>query len=102
MYVCPNIYLAQQVCLDAQKFGIPYCIIEGSQIPNDFYDGQKILITYSQRVFNGKTIFELDNKSIDCYSIDLDDSHACIDTIRNLLQSEFYNNILLSENYEFI
>ena len=27
VYVCPNIYLMQQACLNAQKFGIPFCII---------------------------------------------------------------------------
>lgn len=27
LYVCPNRYLVQQVCEEAQKFGVPYCSI---------------------------------------------------------------------------
>lgn len=45
VYVCPNIYLMQQVCLDAQKFGIPFCIIsKDNEIPNDFLNGKRVLI----------------------------------------------------------
>lgn len=84
IYVCPNIYLANQVCQDAKKFGIPFCTIsESNEIPNQFFNGEKILITYSKKVFNGKTIFGLDNNYIECDGIILDDSHACIDSIRD-------------------
>lgn len=84
IYVCPNIYLAHQVCQDAQKFGIPFCTIEDdNEVPNYFYDGKKILITHSQKLFNGKTIFGLDNEYTECDSIILDDSHACIDSIKD-------------------
>lgn len=31
IYVCPNIYLAKQAVIDAEKFGIPYCIIDSSK-----------------------------------------------------------------------
>src|SRR5699024_3941289 len=46
-------------------------------------DGNKILITYTQKLFNGKTKFGLDNNFIECDSIILDDSHAGMDAIRN-------------------
>lgn len=65
VYVCPNIYLMQQACLDAQKFGIPFCIInKDNEIPNDFLDGKRVLITYVQKVFNGLSIFGTGNQSI--------------------------------------
>lgn len=84
MYVCPNIYLAKQAVKDAEKFGIPYCIIDKSkQIPDDFHAGRKILITHVQKLFNGKTSFGLGAKSISVNSIILDDSQACIDSIKN-------------------
>lgn len=28
LYVCPNMQLAKQVALDADKFGVPYCFLE--------------------------------------------------------------------------
>lgn len=82
IYVCPNIYLMQQACTDAQKFGVPFCIINSSnEIPNDFLQGQKLLITYVQKVFNGLSIFGTGNKSTQVGCIILDDSHACIDSM---------------------
>lgn len=84
LYVCPNIYLAKQAVKDAEKFGVPYCIIDKSkEIPDDFLAGKKILITYIQKIFNGKTRFGLGSKSIIPNSIIIDDSQACIDAIKN-------------------
>lgn len=83
LYVCPNKYLAKQVCLEAEKFGINYCNIENSDLPNDFLNGNSILITHVQKVFNGKTIFGLDNNAIKIGTIILDDSHTCIEAINN-------------------
>ena len=84
LYICPNKYLAQQVIMEARKFGILYCeISEDNIIPNEFIEGKKLLITYVQKVFNGKTIFGLNNNSLDVATVILDDSHACIDAIKN-------------------
>lgn len=85
LYVCPNIQLAQQVELDAIKFGINYCFLGqgNSNIPTDFIEGKKILITYVQKVFNGCSIFGLDTKGENVGAFLLDDSHACIDSIKN-------------------
>ncbi|MDE9475339.1 DEAD/DEAH box helicase family protein [Xenorhabdus bovienii] len=101
LYVCPNIYLAKQAVKDAEKFGIPYCIIDHSKvIPDDFHAGRKILITHVQKLFNGKTVFGLGSKSIQVNSIILDDSQACIDSIKNSFTikvdkySKLYTSIL--------
>ena len=84
LYVCPNIYLVKQVCSEADKFGIPFCVIDSNNsIPNDFLSGSKILITYVQKVFNGRSKFGTDNNYIRVGTVLLDDSHACIDTIKN-------------------
>jgi len=82
LYVCPNKYLTEQSCLEAKKFGIPFCIIDDGGLPNDFLESKKILITHVQKVFNGKTIFGLNNNSIEVKNIILDDSHACIDSLK--------------------
>ncbi|ADQ80344.1 DEAD-like helicase [Paludibacter propionicigenes WB4] len=84
LYICPNIYLVKQAALEAQKFGIPFCLLEAdNQIPNDFLDGKKILITHVQVLFNGKSKFGLDHNYIEVSNIILDDSHACIDSIKS-------------------
>ncbi|MCL6381626.1 DEAD/DEAH box helicase [Pectobacterium odoriferum] len=86
LYVCPNIYLSEQVKIEALKFGIPICDIgDKNELPEEFLNGTRILITYVQKVFNGKTIFGLGNQSADIGAIILDDSHACIDSIKNSL-----------------
>lgn len=85
LYVAPNKQLAQQVTKDADKFGIKYEIIpqDSNMLPIDFKSGKKILITYVQKVFNGRTIFGLDRSSTDVKTFLLDDSHACIESIRS-------------------
>lgn len=84
IFVCPNKYLVDQVCIEAKKFGIPFCTIQpDNDLPNDFLTGKKILITHIQKLFNGKSIFGLDNNSTQVGCIILDDSHACIDSIKN-------------------
>lgn len=86
LYICPNKYLAEQVRQEAQKFGIPICeISEQNDLPDDFMMGFKILITHVQKVFNGRTIFGLGNRSVNVGAVILDDSHACIDSIKDAL-----------------
>lgn len=83
LYVCPNIYLVSQVCAEAEKFGIGYCTIGKEGIPNDFISGEKILITHAQKLFNGLSIFGINNSFTKVGTIILDDSHTCIDTIKD-------------------
>lgn len=84
LYVCPNKHLAKQAALDAEKFGIPHCLLDQERdLPLDFLDGNKILITHVQKVFNGKTIFGVNQQSIEIDNLILDDSHACIDSIKS-------------------
>lgn len=84
LYVCANKYLVQQTCNEADKFGIPYCKTEENKnLPSEFLNGEKILITHAHKVFNGLTKFGIKNKSIKINTIILDDSHACIDVIKN-------------------
>ncbi len=83
LYICPNKYLALQVCDEAKKFGISYCIIDNdNQLPNEFMCGEKILITHAYKVFNGKSIFGINNDFVKVGTVVLDDSHACIDIIK--------------------
>ena len=84
VYVCPNIYLVKQVCDEAEKFGIPFCVIDrNNTIPNEFLSGEKMLITHAHKIFNGKSIFGIGNSCTKAGTIVLDDSHACIDVLKN-------------------
>ena len=84
LYICPNKYLVKQVCSEADKFGIPFCTFdEGIGIPNDFLSGGKVLITHVQKVFNGRSVFGIGNGYVRTGAVLLDDSHACIDTIKS-------------------
>lgn len=86
LYICPNKYLADQVRLEAEKFGITHCeITRDNELPDDFLLGSKILITHVQKAFNGRTIFGLGNRSTNVGAVILDDSHACIDSIKSAL-----------------
>lgn len=101
LYVCPNIYLAEQVKAEADKFGFQTCGFDGERsLPDDFVSGKKILITHVQKVFNGKTVFGLGNKATKVGAFILDDSHACIDSVKNSLtikvdnEHDLYKKIL--------
>ncbi len=83
LYLCPNKYLVNQTCEQAKQFGIKFCTIrEDNKLPFEFLNGEQILITNAQKLFNGYSIFGLDNKSENVNSIVLDDSHACINSIK--------------------
>lgn len=99
LYVCPNKYLVHQAQKDAKKFGISYCTFEqDGSIPNDFIDGKKILIAHVQKVFNGKTKFGIGNNYIPVGCIVLDDSHACIDSIKDSFTINVANTHLIYKN----
>ena len=86
LYICPNKYLVKQVCSEAAKFGIPVCTIpDDNSLPSAYTGGKSILVTHVQKLFNGYTIFGLKNSAQKAYSVVLDDSHACIDSIKTAL-----------------
>jgi len=82
LYICPNKFLVSQTRVQAKQFGIPFCT-DDDDIPQEFLDGQKILITHVQKLFNGQTRFKTGSKSVVVNSIVIDDSHACVDSIRD-------------------
>lgn len=82
VYLCPNNHLVHQTCTQAKQFGVSY-ITADDELPNEFLAGNKILITSVQKLFNGLTKFRLGSKSIHASTVLLDDSHACVDAIRD-------------------
>lgn len=83
LYICPNIYLVNQTIEEAKRFGIPFCTFgEDKDIPDEFTNKEAILITHVQKVFNGRSKFGVGPKGVEIGSLVMDDSHACIDSIR--------------------
>lgn len=82
LYLCPNNYLIQQTKDQAKQFGIKTEVTDDALPPN-FLEGKRILITSVQKLFNGLTKFQLNNKSIEIGCLVMDDAHACIEAIRS-------------------
>jgi replicative superfamily II helicase len=86
VYLCPNNFLINQTCAQAEQFGVSYCEPEeDGSLPFEFLEGKKILITSIQKLFNGRTKFGLGPQSIPVSTVLMDDAHACIDVIREQL-----------------
>jgi replicative superfamily II helicase len=103
VYICPNKFLADQAFYEAKKFGIKVCLIEeDNSLPNEFLEGKAILLTSVQKLFNGKTIFGIDNHYKKVNTLVMDDAHACLDAIKQAYtitisrkkQSNVYENIM--------
>jgi replicative superfamily II helicase len=84
LYLCPNIFLIDQTCDDAKRFGLKVVTQDDDgELPEEFFESKAILVTTVQKLFNGLTKFKLGARSVAVGSIVLDDSHACIDAIRD-------------------
>jgi len=83
LYLCPNLFLVNQTIEQARKFGIRTCVIGADKsLPSEFLKGELILVANIQKLFHGYTKFGLNNQSVNVGGIILDDSHACIDSIK--------------------
>jgi len=82
LYLCPNNYLIQQTKDQAKQFGIKAEITAG-ELPSNFLEGKRILITSVQKLFNGLTKFHVNKQSIEIGCLVMDDAHACIEAIRS-------------------
>lgn len=76
VYVVPDNYLLEQVKLEAQHLNIKYAT-ETSDI--NFLSGKSILIINMHKLFNGSSVFGVDEKRIPIHALIVDDAHSCID-----------------------
>jgi replicative superfamily II helicase len=81
VYLCPDNFLIAQTCEQAKQFGIATCMAD-PDIPDECLNGDKILVTSVQKLFNGLTKFGLHKNSVAIETLLMDDAHACADTIR--------------------
>jgi replicative superfamily II helicase len=81
LYLCPDNFLIEQTCEQAKQFGIATCTAD-PELPDEFLNSNKILVTSVQKLFNGLTKFGLNRQSLQIDTLLMDDAHACADTIR--------------------
>jgi replicative superfamily II helicase len=81
LYLCPDNFLIAQTCEQAKQFGIATCTAD-PELPDEFLNSNKILVTSVQKLFNGITKFGLNRQSLQIDTLLMDDAHACADTIR--------------------
>lgn len=81
LYLCPDNFLVDQTIEQAKQFGIATCQAN-PELPDEFLNGDRVLVTSVQKLFNGLTKFGLNRKSISVGTLLMDDAHACADTIR--------------------
>jgi replicative superfamily II helicase len=81
LYLCPDNFLIDQTCEQAKQFGISTCKAD-PDLPDAFLNGERVLITSVQKLFNGVTRFGLRKKSIPVGTLLMDDAHACSDIVR--------------------
>ena len=65
VYLCPDHFLIDQTCEQAKQFGIRTCTTEGD-LPEEFANGNRILVTSVQKLFNGLTKFGLHHDEESC------------------------------------
>ncbi len=91
VYLCPNNFLVAQTATQAKQFGLK-CVLADPELPSEFLDGKAILVTSVQKLFNGLTKFGLGSQSTQIGALVMDDSHACIDAIREACMIRLSSN----------
>lgn len=91
VYLCPDHFLIDQTCEEARQFGIRVCTAD-DDLPDEFADGQAILVTSVQKLFNGLTKFGLLRASVDVDTVLMDDAHLCADRIRDACRIRIQSN----------
>ena len=91
LYLCPNHFLVNQTVEQARQFGIR-CVTADDELPEEFTEGRAILVTVVHKLFNGLTKFKLGAKSLPVGAVLIDDSHACIDAIKDQFIITLYQN----------
>jgi replicative superfamily II helicase len=81
VYLCPDNFLIAQTCEQARQFGVATCTAD-PELPDEFSDGKRILVTSVQKLFNGLTKFGLNQQSVALDTMLMDDAHACADIVR--------------------
>lgn len=80
-YVVPDNFLVDQVIQEAAELGIS---VTSSEKDISFLRGEAILVINIQKLFNGKSVFEMRSSgNIQIDYVLIDDVHACVDDVKS-------------------
>lgn len=80
VYITPDSFLAAQVLAEAKALGIA---ATDSETDPDFITGNAILVTNVHKLFNGRSVFGVNEKKIPIGCIVIDDAHACLGVVHD-------------------
>ena len=91
LYVCPTRQLVEQVERDARDLGVGVVSLVGAgQLPVEFDNCEKILVTTFSKLFNGRSVFKLTpGNAVDVGSLVIDDAHSCLKIAREQVTVAF-------------
>ncbi|MBS7821500.1 DEAD/DEAH box helicase [Wohlfahrtiimonas chitiniclastica] len=88
VYLTPDKYLTHQVIEEARELGI--AVTDNEKDPN-FISGDAILVTNIYKLFNGRSVFGIEEIKIPVGAVVIDDAHACLDTITSQFTIKIHN-----------
>ncbi|WP_413372476.1 DEAD/DEAH box helicase [Paenibacillus taichungensis] len=100
LYLCLDNQLLDQIMEDAEKLGVK-CVTFGSDnvIPIDFINGDAILVTTFQKLFNAKSVFgiqgDVTRRVAEVGTVVIDDAHAALAKAREVFTLSFKRDHLL-------
>ena len=82
LYVCPTVQLVQQITSEASALGVSVISVTGGgNLPVEFDNGESILVTTFQKLFNGRSVFGVASSGrtpIHVGALLVDDAHSCL------------------------
>tara|TARA_R110002124_G_C8947866_1_gene513138 strand:+ start:832 stop:2937 length:2106 start_codon:yes stop_codon:yes gene_type:complete len=86
LWVSPNKQLADQVCAEAIKLGIPT-----TDDPRDvaYATGSAICVVNAHKLFNGRSVFGVGQSELKIGAVIIDDAHACVSTLSQQFRTTF-------------
>lgn len=86
LYLCPTVQLVEQVVQDAADLGVAFRSITGrGEVPVEFDNGECILVTTFQKLFNAKSVFGVHGGArppVAVGALLVDDAHSCLKIAR--------------------
>ncbi|WP_394456506.1 DEAD/DEAH box helicase family protein [Leuconostoc suionicum] len=80
VYIVPDNFLVNQVLQEAELLGLN---VTNDVNSSEFLDGSSILVINTHKMFNGRSVFGVNQQKIEIGSIIIDDAHASVNIVNN-------------------
>lgn len=89
VYLCPTKQLVEQVMSQADECGIATVQFDvDNEMPPEFLNGEAILVTTFQKLFNGRSVFGMSGSGrqpVHIGAVLIDDAHSCLSIARQMV-----------------